>query len=147
MELRDEGRKDEGVEFAESTDSTERQFEERLRDAMRRMDAPAGFAERLIARAGANGAPAVGNDAPAVGNDTRRRATLLTMPAGRRAWLSGALAAGMLGGVFWAGDLHVRRQRERAELVQRQFEVGMRITDRALEHARQQLQRTGVFGE
>ena len=127
MELRDEGREIEGREFEE------KQFEERLRRAMQRMDAPAGFAETVLQRVRVEDAP--------------RRASLLTMPVRTRAWLSGALAAGMLGGAFWAGEVHVRRERARAEMAQRQFEDGIRITDRALDHARQQLQRSGVFGD
>lgn len=127
MELRDEGREIEGREFAE------KQFEERLRRAMQRMEAPAGFAETVLQRARVEDAP--------------RRGSLLLMPVRTRAWLSGALAAGMLGGAFWAGAVHVRRERERAEMAQRKFEDGIRITDRALDHARQQLRRSGVFGD
>ena len=126
MEPRDESREFEGREFEE------KQFEQRLHRAMQGMDAPAGFAEKVMERAGVENAP--------------RRPTLLTMPTQTRAWLSGALAAGMLGGALWAGEVHVRRERERAEIAQRQFEDGVRITDRALDRARQQLQRSGVFG-
>jgi hypothetical protein len=39
----------------------------------------------------------------------------------------------------------VHARRERAEEAQRQFEAGMRITDAALEHTREQLQRAGVL--
>jgi hypothetical protein len=39
-------------------------------------------------------------------------------------------------------------QRRKAEDAQRQFETALQVTDRALEHARQQLQRAGVsFGQ
>ena len=105
------------------------QFEKELKEAMRAVDAPEGFAERVLARAEASVLP---------------RARVLTMPHRLRSWTGGAIAAALLVGAFTGEEVHLRRQRERAELAQRQFETAMRITDRTLEHVRQQLQQAGV---
>jgi hypothetical protein len=67
------------------------------------------------------------------------------MPLRARAWLGGAIAAALLAGVFVGDQVHERRERERADTAQRQFEAGMRITDAALEHTRDQLRRAGVL--
>jgi hypothetical protein len=70
------------------------------------------------------------------------------MPARLRLWASGAIAAALLVGVFAGDQLHARHQRERAQLAQQQFEAGVRITDDALEHTREQLAQAGIrFGE
>ena len=58
-------------------------------------------------------------------------------------WMSGALAAVMLVGVFGVEQVHVRHERERAEATQ-QFETAMRVTDHALDQTRAQLQRAGI---
>jgi hypothetical protein len=109
------------------------QFEQELTQAMRAVDPPEGFAGRVLARAQAS---------------VRPRARVLTMPRRWQSWATGAIAAALLAGVFVGDQVHVRRQRERAELAQRQFEAGMRITDEALQHTREQLAQAGVrFGE
>jgi hypothetical protein len=109
------------------------EFERNLTEALRLVDPPEGFAERVMARALASEQP---------------RARVLAMRPSVRAWMSGAIAAVLLAGVFVADEVHVRRQRERGELAQQQFEAGLRITDEALQHTREQLARAGVrFGE
>lgn len=105
------------------------QFEQDLRQAMRGLDPPEGFAERVLARAEASEAT---------------RARVLTMPRRRPLWAGGAVAAAMLVGAFVGQQTHLRHERERAELAQRQFEAGMRITDETLDHVREQLQQAGV---
>jgi hypothetical protein len=110
---------DGGESFAE--------LERYLAEAMRRVDAPEGFADRVMART-----------RPAPG-----KAKILRMPVRTRAWVTGAIAAMLLAGVLVGDQVHARR--ERAEEAQRQFEAGMRITDAALEHTREQLQRAGVL--
>jgi hypothetical protein len=104
-------------------------FEEELTQAMRAVDPPEGFAERVLARVDASEAP---------------RARVLTMPVRVRLWASGAAAAAMLAGAYLGEQAHLRHQREQAALAQQQFETAMRITDQALEHARQQLRQAGV---
>ncbi|MGA1981624.1 MAG: hypothetical protein ABSG84_04050 [Acidobacteriaceae bacterium] len=112
-------------------------FEQELTQAMRAVDPPEGFAERVLTRAEAREAP---------------RARVLAMPRRRPLWTSGAVAAALLVGVFVGEQTHMRHQREqaeatqqqRAEAAQRQFEAGIRITDETLDHARAQLARAGI---
>lgn len=113
-------------------------LEHELRNALRPVDPPAGFADRVIARARA--------EAPA----EPRRARILSFPSiGRRIWIPSAITAMLLVGV--AGEqahqhLEERRQAEEArkQLAQKQYETALQVTDRALEHAREQLQRAGI---
>ena len=103
-------------------------FEQRLTEALCRVDAPQGFVERTMARTQPK---------------PQSRAAIFTMPR-PRPWASGAIAAVLLVGVLIGEQLYVRHQREAAELAQRQFDAAMRITDHALEHTREQLQRAGI---
>ncbi len=112
----------------ESGESLE-EFEGYLTQAMRRVDAPKGFAERTMARAQASGSS---------------RGKLLTMASRMRAWTSGAIAATLIAGFFVGNQVHVRRDREKAEIAQQQFEAAMRITGETLEQTRQQLHQAGV---
>ncbi len=105
------------------------ELEEYLTQALRRVDAPKGFAERTMARAQASSAP---------------RGKLLRMPSRLRAWASGAIAAALVGGVFVGDQVHERRQREKAEFAQQQFDAAMRITGETLAQTRLQLQQAGV---
>lgn len=107
----------------------EQKFEEELTRMIRRVDPPAGFADRTIARAVAS---------------SKIPAKVIVMRQRPRPWFSGAIAAALLLGLFFAERVHVRREREQAAQAQSQFEAGIRITDRALEHTRQQLRRAGV---
>lgn len=106
------------------------QFEEELTQAIRAVDPPDGFAERVMARAQASEQP---------------RAKIFAMPRRLPSWTSGAIAAALLLGVFFGVQTHLRHQREQAEFAQQQFEAGIRITDAALERTRHQLQRAGVL--
>ena len=118
-------------EEVEGTVEPLRNFEQELMLAMRGVDPPAGFTDRVMSRAKAPSVPV--------------RGKVISMPSRPlRLWVSGAIAAALLTGVFFAEDAHRRHQREQAELAQQQFEAGIRITDRALEHTREQLQRAGI---
>ena len=103
------------------------EFEQELARAMRGVDPPQGFADRVMARAQA---------------DVPVRAKVLWMPRRVRQWTEGALAAALLAGVFLGEQAHLRHQREQA--AQQQFEQAMRITNRTLEHVQQQLWDAGV---
>ena len=104
-------------------------FEQELTQAMRGVDPPEGFADRVMARAQASERP---------------RARVLQMPARLRMWASGAVAAALLAGCYFGEETRLRHQREKAELAQRQFDTAMRITDETLDHVRLQLQQAGV---
>jgi hypothetical protein len=104
-------------------------FAEHLTQALRWVDAPEGFADRVMARARVEERPPV---------------RVLMMKPRQQAWIGGAIAAALLAGVFGAEQIQVRQQRQQAALAQQQFEAGIRITDDALVHARDQLERAGV---
>ena len=116
-------------ELNDSGESFE-ELERYLYQAMRPVDAPEGFADRVMERAKA-AAPA--------------KAKVLVMPLRPRLWVGSAIAAALLMGVFVGDQQYERRQREKAEVAQKQFEAGIEITDRALEHTRDQLERAGVM--
>jgi hypothetical protein len=106
-------------------------FEKDLTQAMQRLDAPEGFAARLMERAAAESV------------DQRR---LIVTPR-RRWWWSGsgiAVAAGLVAGMFVAQQVHVRHEREQAAVAQQQFETAMRVTDHALDRTRARLERSGI---
>jgi len=106
------------------------EFEQELARAMRGVDPPLGFADRVMVRAR---------------RETPVRAKVLWMPRRVQQWTGGAIAAAVLAGTFFGEEVHLRHQREQA--AQRQFELAMRITDRTLEHVQQQLSDAGVrFG-
>ena len=105
------------------------QFEQKFAEAMRRVDAPGSFADRICARIQAA---------------EPSRGKVLPMTPRMRLWVSGALAAGLLLGVVATEEVHRRQQREQAAMAQQQFQEALRITDRALDHAREQLQQAGV---
>ena len=104
-------------------------FEQELAQAMRAVDPPEGFAERVMVRAQ--------SPAPAEAKVVR------TQPRARR-WIGGAIAAALLVGVYTGEQAHQRRQREKAIRAEQQFDEGMRITDATLEHVRLQLQQAGI---
>lgn len=112
-------------------------LEYELRNALRPVDPPAGFADRVIARARA--------EAPVAPKPAR----ILAFPSLRsRVWIPSAIAAMLL--VVVAGEQvqqHME-QRRKAEEAQKQFETALQVTDDALDHARQQLERAGIpFGQ
>ena len=107
----------------------EQKFEVELVRMMRRVDPPTGFAERVMVRVTAA---------------AQTRTKVMVMRPRSRVWFSGAIAAALLVGIFFTEQTHLRREREQVAQAQSQFEAGIEITDRALEHTRRQLQRAGV---
>lgn len=105
------------------------ELEQELAQALRRVDAPAGFAQRTMARVPASAAP---------------RGKLLTMPARLRVWGGGAIAAALVAGVFAGQQVHERREQQKARLAEQQFDMAMRITDQTLDQVRLQLAQAGV---
>jgi hypothetical protein len=107
-------------------------FELQLQKAMLRVDAPETLLRSVMA--------AVESQAPQrVYKPSWRERLQFVLPQ-PRIWATGAraaLAVVALGGQQW----HRHQQRE---LATQQFETASRITDRAMEHTRQQLARAGV---
>lgn len=119
-------------------------FEQQLARALQRVDAPEGFAARLMERA-EKGDPAAAGHVPGRAAHTPGRGVsrLLVLP--RRQWLSwasGAIAAVLVAGIF-VGQ-HVHERHERKIEAQRQFETASRITDKTLEQVREQLAQQGI---
>jgi hypothetical protein len=97
-------------------------FENQLREALRRVEPPAGLEQRILARVEAKSGFA------------------------RRRWL--AVAASVLF-VFGGGayGLHYRQQREeerRVEIVRQQFTFALQVTSKHLSKAERQLRAIGV---
>ena len=109
-------------------------FEAQLMEALQRVDAPEGFAERVMRQAYADPThddKTVMNGAP--------RTLVMRRP---RAWVGGAIAAVLVLGAFGAERVHVRR--ERAALATQQFEAAVLVTDQALQQTREQLAKAGL---
>jgi hypothetical protein len=103
------------------------EFELLLARAMCRVDAPEGFAARVMDTAEPTQTVVV----------MRPRSGLWRM----QAWTGGAIAAVLALGMFGAEQLHQRRERERAD---QQFAVAVQVTDHALAQTREQLARAGL---
>jgi hypothetical protein len=99
-----------------------------LARAMARVDAPEGFAARVMERAASPSEKVV---------VMRPRSGLWRM----QAWTGGAIAAVLALGMFGAEQLHLRRERDRAD---QQFAVAVQVTDHALAQTREQLARAGL---
>jgi hypothetical protein len=104
------------------------EFELQLARAMARVDAPEGFAARVMERAASPAEKVV---------VMRPRSGLWRM----QAWTGGAIAAVLALGMFGAEQLHLRRERDRAD---QQFAVAVQVTDHALAQTREQLARAGL---
>ncbi len=106
-------------------------LEEKLKRELRRVDAPEGFADRVMGRVAAQ-----------VKDERKHR--LIVMPR-RFAWL--AVAAMLLVGVVLGGwqwrQQQVRRERQEAEVARRQFEVAMQVTGRTLVAVQERIERAG----
>ncbi len=113
-------------------------FEGQLKKAMQRVDAPENLAKFIALAA------EVQEDKHLPRRDRRNRwAFVLPWSA---SWVGGAVVAvaAVLVVIFSAGGLHVRQEHERVRTAEKEFEVSQQITEQALEHTREQLQRAGV---
>jgi hypothetical protein len=130
------------------------EFELQLAQAMRRVDAPEGFAVRVLDQMGEQMGEGTAT-APAQVSKARPGAPRVVMMQRRWAWAGGAMAAVLALGMFGTEQLHQRRERaervaaeqaaaEQAALANQQFEAAVRVTDHALEQTREQLQRAGL---
>ena len=107
------------------------EFELQLARAMRRVDAPEGFAARVMER----------STSPA---DVEQKVLVIRPRSGlwrMQAWMGGAIAAVLAIGMYGAEVLHQRREQAKAD---EQFAVAVQATDHALAQTREQLQRAGL---
>lgn len=105
-------------------------LEDRLKRELQRVDAPTGFADRVMDRVGAQ-------------LKESRKQQLIVMPR-RFAWM--ALAAMLLVGIVlggWQWRQQQRRERLEAEVARRQFEVAMQVTGRTLVGVQERIGRAG----
>jgi hypothetical protein len=117
-------------------------FEKQLTKALQRVDAPEDFAECVMQRLNVEYACATTQVSKARPGAPRLWPRFWHLP---RAWFGVAgfaTAALLLAGVVGGERMHERHLRE-AEATQ-QFETATRITDQALEPAREHLARAGV---
>ena len=115
------------------------EFDKALTRAMKRVDPPETLIKFLMAAAEVEAESALPRQ-------QRRQKWAWFVPKPQRAtfgWMGAAMAAMLLVCVFIAQQVHVRHEREQAA-VQRQFEEGMRVTDRALDQTREKLERAGL---
>ncbi len=115
-------------------------FETKLTQAMQRVDAPEGFATRIMDRV-AKPAEAVLVAAPPAAVPERTTGKVIAFRARVQRYAALGLAAMLALGVFGLEQMH--RRHERAVATQ-QFETASRITDQALARTRQQLAKAGV---
>ena len=120
-------------------DPTQDGFEERLTEALRRVDAPEGFAARAMRRCEEAASPT-----PSWPKKAARASRLPWVPA--RAWAAAALVLVAIGAMA-AYQVQARRERARVARLQTQFDAAMQVTSRALDHTKAQLSRRGVFVE
>lgn len=111
------------------------EFELQLARAMSRVDAPEGFAARVMECAAS---PAESAQKVVVMRPRFRLPRL-------QAWTGGAIAAMLALGMFGTEQLHQRHEREQqAALANQQFAMAVQVTDHALAQTREQLQRAGL---
>ena len=121
------------------------EFELQLARAMRPVDAPEGFAARVVARAAGGDAAPPRSQKRDPGHPecwySRSGVGCGECRLGRAERLPAVLALGMYG----AEVLHQRRERAaQAAKADQQFAVAMQVTDHALAQTREQLQRAGL---
>lgn len=127
-----------------------------LTQALRPVEPPAGFAERVLRRASlvadaeaASSLQTVVTGARLEGG-RRPAAKLLAWPRAR-AWVAGVAAAALVVGVFIEQGTYKRREHarvaaERRLFANQEFEASLRITDTTMERMRGRLRRAGVTG-
>lgn len=132
-----EQEKTKGPELAPPTghDLELAEFELQLARAMSRVDAPEGFATRIMERA-------------ASPTESAQKIVVMRPRFGMariQAWAGGAIAAVLALGMFGAEQLHQRHEREQqAALANQQFAMAVQVTGHALAQTREQLQRVGL---
>jgi hypothetical protein len=114
-----------GQESSEFPSEIPSEFEIQLAGALRPVDAPEGFAARVMERAAVSAKVVVMRPRWAV-----------------HGWAVGAIAAMLTVGAFVGEQVHVRHQE--ATVATQQFEAASRIEDKVLQQTRERLAKAGV---
>ena len=123
---------------------SESSLERELRAALSPLQLPAGFAQRVIAQA-----ERLNSEAEQLDRDSDRDKQSRAVVIPFRVWQvagGAAVAAALVAGVLASSTARQHRDREHQKAVAtRQFEAAMRITDHALAHTRDELERSGAL--
>ena len=106
------------------------EFDVTLAKALERVNAPEGFATKVMAEAGR-------------AETKGPHAKVLMFPKAPM-WLSGAIAAVLVMGVVVGERVHVEHQRQEVAMTQQKFDEGLRATNHALDQTREQLAKAGL---
>lgn len=104
------------------------ELDEQLKDDLKRVAAPEGFADRVMERVQA-----------------REHTRLRVMPRQVRHVWQAIAAVALIGALLGTAEVaHQRRERQRAEVLQQQFDLAMHITQRTLDGVSQKVSEAGV---
>ena len=118
-------------------------FERELKHALVRVDAPDTLQRFLMIAAEAEAERERQNKRVLWFKPAQSRHKVLVFPR-MQSWIGGAIAAVLVLGTIGSVEaIHLQNERRQAEAT-REFAQAEQIRDRALEHARQQMQRAGV---
>ena len=108
------------------------EFEQELKEGLGRVPAPVGFADRVMERVA-----------------RKERLRIRVMPHRvSYVWQTAVAAMVLLAVLFGVGErVYRREERRRAEFVERQFEVAMRVTGRTLNGVGERISRAGMKDE
>ena len=118
-------------------------FEKQMAKTLRQVDAPEGFAERVMRRAEAENFATSTHVSEARHGAPGWFEFLRSWHWMASPWAGGAVAALLVAGVFLTGTRVHEEHVKQAQATQ-QFEQATQITDRALEHTREKLRKAGV---
>lgn len=129
------------------------ELETALRRALKPVDAPFGFADRVLSRALVGDGASTSLNSPSGPVSGGAESLRVRKDAGKllhwpqyRPWITGAVAAGLVAGVLGSSVAvhHMHEHERQVEEATRQFQTTERVTGRALAQARVQLERAGV---
>ncbi|HEX3967927.1 MAG TPA: hypothetical protein VHW70_08185 [Edaphobacter sp.] len=108
------------------------ELEQELKEGLRRVPAPDGFADRVMKRAA-----------------RKERLRIRVMPQRvSYVWQVAVAAMVLLAVLFGVGEIAQRREeRRKAELVEHQFDVAMRVTGKTLSGVGERISKTGTKDE
>lgn len=108
------------------------EFEQELKEGLGRVPAPEGFADRVMERVA-----------------RKERLGIRVMPQRvSYVWQMTVAAMVLLAVLFGVGEMaHRREERRRAEVVQRQFDVAMRVTGKTLNGVGERISKAGMKDE